>query len=70
MADHFPYVKMEREGSVFQLIIDSGAEMNLLSPRAEKALSDDLVFVNTRYLIGFGQERISTKEYLVQRFKD
>ncbi|MFT5254242.1 MAG: putative aspartyl protease, partial [Flavobacteriales bacterium] len=69
MADHFPYVKAEREGRVFQFIIDSGAEMNLLSPRAEKALSADLNFINTRYLIGFGQERIPTKEYLVQNLK-
>lgn len=68
MAYHFPYIKMQLGDKPIHLIIDSGAEMNILSPQAEKTLSKNLVYLNTRYLIGFGQERIPCKQYLVKNF--
>lgn len=69
MVDHFPYLTMKEGKMTFRLIIDSGAEMNILSPRAEEILVDYLAYVNTRQLIGFGKETILCKAYLHRNFK-
>ena len=68
MAYHFPYITMYNGDEPIHLLLDSGAEMNILSPQAEEKLLKSLVYQNTRHLIGFGQARIPCKEYLVKNF--
>ena len=69
MAYHFPYLTLQNGEESIHLLIDSGAEMNILSPQAEEKLTTSLEYVQTRHLIGFGQTRIPCKEYLVKNFK-